>query len=78
MSRDDLKGWIEALWPIVGGLVLVGIAYATLGSRLSSAEEDVRDLKPRVRASEDTSAWLKSALRTGRDPDTGQQFPWAK
>lgn len=41
MSRDDVKGWIETLWPIILVLGAVIVSWATFGARLSTAESTV-------------------------------------
>lgn len=63
-----------------GLLVLIAGAFA-----FSDVKHDAKDAKDsanvnaaKIRSLEDTGAWLKAALKTGRDPDTGQTFPWAK
>ncbi len=44
---------IRELWPIFGGLVLVGIAYATLGARVSVAEETAARAEKRAEKAEE-------------------------
>lgn len=41
MSRDDVKGWIGTLWPVVVAVVAVVISWATFGARLSTAENTI-------------------------------------
>lgn len=36
---DRARGWVETLWPILGGIVLVAIAYANLGAAASKAQD---------------------------------------
>lgn len=78
----DWPGWIQFTLSGLAGaavsLVTVTLAFGEVRRDASDAKSAAEALQPRVRAVEDVSTWLKSALRTGRDPDTGVPFPWAK
>lgn len=55
-------------------LVIMTLAFADVRTNAATGAA----LAPRVRALEDGMAWLRGAIRTGRDPDTGALLPWAK
>lgn len=87
-----VRDWPEwARW-IAAGVVSVCVALVTITLSFADVKRDASDAKAaardeaekrealerRVRVVEDAVVWVKSALRTGRDPDTGASFPWAK
>lgn len=39
MSGEKVRSWVETLWPILGGLALVFLAYGRMEGRLTVVEE---------------------------------------
>lgn len=75
-----------SLWPawfrytataaLSAGAVLIAMTLAFADVRTNAAKGAA--LEPRVRSLEDALMWVKAALRTGRDPDTGAPLPFVK
>jgi stage III sporulation protein SpoIIIAA len=81
----DLPGWLKTL--LVGLPFVVGATgwISNVANNAAAARSDLADVKATVKEHEKTIestkdgiTWLKSAMRTGKDPDTGVSFPWAK
>lgn len=78
----DWPGWIQFTLSGMAGaalsLVTVTLTFADVRRDAREAKEAIPALERRVRVTEDASAWVKSALMTGRNPDTGLPLPWVK
>lgn len=70
--------WVRytATAALSGGAVLVAMTLSFADVRANAARGAA--LESRVRSLEDALMWVKAALRTGRDPDTGAPLPFVK
>lgn len=62
MTGERIRGWIETLWPIAVGLVLVVIAYSNLGSRLTAVEEKAQRAEIKAEANSTDANEIKREL----------------
>lgn len=81
-SVRDWPGWVQftltAAFGVCAAIVTMSIAFGDVRRDAADAKDKAASIEIRMRAVEETLPWLKAALRTGRDPDTGQPFPWVK
>jgi hypothetical protein len=81
MAVRDWPGWLQftasAAFGAAAAVVGAALSFADVRRDAKEAVEAVPRLETRIRTLEDGVFWIKTALRTGRDPDTGAPFPWA-
>jgi hypothetical protein len=67
VTAERARGWLETLWPIAGGVLLVVVSYARFDTRLTNTEATVTKMD---------NAWVGLELRV-RNTETNGAAQWA-